>query len=243
MSNQPSSRRNNSDVNPPDLQLAQTNPTSPKIQHGSPQSSHRTLENSPYHNLSASVLQHASPRSQKFTKAVRFPPINNKGSPRSRDSSPKGTEGSDYFLTGSYSYRTDFGLKNKGPSFGLPFSAYEKTYIPGSKGAPLSMIKGLPGPGAYSIPEKPIDTPKITMKPRLRMFNEGLGVGIPHCNQYSPKTSLTLSARYAKQSQGFGDKYDFTKPKNDNPGPGAYSPSSFKGKFRTNFVTEKVGNL
>jgi len=72
----------------------------------------------------------------------------------------------------------------------------------------------------------------MTLQPRGRMFNEGLNLDSPKCNQYSPQTSLTQSSRFAKPTFGFGTKMDLAKPQNEFPGPGTYSPPSFIDKFQ-----------
>ena len=84
------------------------------------------------------------------------------------------------------------------------------------------------------------DITKISMKPRGKMFNEGLGLNSPKCNQYSPTTNLVLPTRHSQPGFGYGQKYDFTKPKNDNPGPGAYQPAQLSFGPTKKDVSEKI---
>lgn len=200
-----------------------------------------------YHNLSASTLQHSSV-SYKFPQANRFPPIKNTSgnslySPSPTSLSSKGTSlgfgnridlseygNKDARMNPSpdrYSLKSDFDKGHKkGRSFGIPYSYYQKVYLPGSREIPLQVTKELPGPGSYTI-EKPVleGMNKLTLMPKGKMFNEGKATDSPSINRYTPSTEFVLPARFKNISFGVGDRYDFTKVFNDYPGPGSYTPA------------------
>jgi hypothetical protein len=242
---------------------------SPKLGDSSARSPNKTLglsifspEDMSYHNLSSSILQHAS-LAYKFPQADRFPRLKTPYA-QSYVSSPSSIgnrattmgfgnrtdvaqycnkESVKYPSPDRYNLTSEFDQKDKGKTFGLPYSAYERIYIPGNPNVPLSVTKDLPGPGAYYMPRDPVASmSKITLKPKGKMFNEDIIGCSPKCNQYSPKSTLVQSARFAKPTFGFGDKYDFTKSTNSYPGPGAYTPKSFVDKYRKREIAIKIGN-
>jgi len=199
-------------------------------------------------NQSASTLQHSA-TSWKFAKSPRFPKIRNltefsnyEELPSSLDQKSTsfgfGTKSQALEIStkrsaelpspNTYRIKSDFEKrKNKGKSFGLSFSAYAKNYVPNCTWVPPEIAKEYPGPGAYltaNLPEP--KKPRMTIKKRLKMFNEGLALDVPPSNHYRPVTTLLESARFRKITFGFGTKHDFTKVKNDNPGPGAYKIQS-----------------
>jgi len=132
-----------------------------------------------------------------------------------------------------YNVKSEFQDQDKGKTFGLSFASYEKVYIPGNREIPIPFTKHFPGPGTYYADRDPSsDMAKLTLRPKGKLFNEGLALNSPKCNQYTPKHALTEQARFAKPTFGFGTKSDFTKAPNDFPGPGTYTPPSFVDKFR-----------
>ena len=72
------------------------------------------------------------------------------------------------------------------------------------------------------------------------MYNNGLDLGIPASNMYSPKIVFVLPARHASPSFGYGKKYDFTQVRDISPGPGAYSPTVLGGRPGRKEVNYKV---
>jgi len=136
-----------------------------------------------------------------------------------------------------YSIRSDFDvIVAKGKASIGPSSPTDK-----SQDGAFSNIKKVPGPGAYNVQKDILsEVVSISMKPRGKMFNEGLGLSSPKCNQYSPSTNLTLPTKHAKPSFGYGQKYDFTKPRNDNPGPGAYYPAKLSFGPAKKDVSDKI---
>lgn len=198
-------------------------------------------------NHSASTLQHST-LSWGFARSPRFPKVRSFVDPHDPLELPTtldkkatsfgyGIKG-DAFAQSSkraitfpgpdrYLLKSDFQNKQSGKSFGLPYSAYAKTYVPGNNTLPPEIAKDLPGPGAYysvQIPEP--KKARITFKPKGKMFNEALVLDSPPVNHYNPKTTLVDSTRFRNTSFGFGKKLDFTKDKSCNPGPGSYSLSS-----------------
>ena len=133
-----------------------------------------------------------------------------------------------------YKIKSEFDTKKgKGKTFGLPWSAYERVYQPNSQLVSIAYSKGLPGPGTYYNERDPtVAMSKTTLAPKGKMFNENICLDSPKCTNYTPINSLTENARYKKITFGFGEKYDFTKSNNANPGPGTYSPPSFVDKYR-----------
>ena len=214
------------------------------------------------HSQSASTLQHAS-YSWAFPKAERFPKIRTSSEFSSVLDLPttlsnKATtfgfgnkivmsevnskQAKDNPGPDRYNLKSDFDVKNKGRSFGLPFSVYAKNYLPGVNLVPPEIAKDYPGPGAYTI-DDPIGAkkPKITLKPRGRMFNEVVGNDTPSSNYYSPSHTLVSPSRYKNTSFGFGQRYDFTKAVNQNPGPGTYKiPSKFDKYTKKNMLYMKA---
>ncbi len=199
-------------------------------------------------NQSASTLQHSA-TSWKFAKSPRFPKIRNLTEFNNFEELPslldqKSTSfgfgsksqvleiqtkrSAEFPSPNSYRIKSEFGTnKTKGKSFGLSFSAYAKTYVPNCTWVPPEIAKDYPGPGQYLTPNLPEPKkPRITIKRRLKMFNEGLGMDVPSSSHYRPITTLQESARYRKITFGFGTKHDFTKVTNQNPGPGAYKVMS-----------------
>jgi len=219
-------------------------------------------------NLSSSMILPNS-ASIKFSKAERFPPIKPlEGSPKyyltpSSFSLKKGPSmgygervdiisqstidkaSVNYPSPIDYPRKSDFDQspERKGKSFGLGYAVYEKAYIPGNKNLSLSVSKEIPGPGAYKVEKDVIaGMGKVHFLPRGKMFNEGLGLGSPNSNHYSPKTEIIMSGRFRSIGFGFGKKYDFTKKKDYVPGPADYSPSFFKERnFSRRDVSPKVG--
>ena len=215
--------------------------------------------------LSTSVLLPGSV-SHKFNQAGRFPPVKQVVSPKyygspSSFSTNKGPsmgfgDRSDIANLGdkdsvshpsplAYRIKSEFDqhYQKKGKTFGLPHSVYEKVYLEGSKDSPLAYKKELPGPGTYNITKDIIaGKGKVSFPARGKMFNEGLGLGSPKCNQYSPKRDLIESAKFKGITLGIGPKSDFTKKKDNFPGPSDYSPSFFKEKFTRKHVSSKIGH-
>jgi hypothetical protein len=134
-----------------------------------------------------------------------------------------------------YSLKSDFDPKHKGRTFGLPHSVYAKVYVPGNNVVNPETAKEIPGPGSYKYDE-PIgaDKVKYTLKPRGRMFNEGLGGDTPASNYYTPNDVAISPSRFKNTSFGIGGRSDFTKSFGvQNPGPGTYkikSPFDSYGK-------------
>lgn len=217
----------------------------------SPSRFYSTQDKPFFHNLSSSVLQHSS-LSYRFPQADRFPTIDVSG-PKSYCNTPTamsrkattlgyggrvdlstfGNKESAVFPSPQkYNIKSGFEEKGKGKTFGLSYASYEKVYVPGNKELPPAYAKLLPGPGAYYTDrDSTIEMPKLTMRPKGKMFNEGLSINSPKCSQYTPNHNLTERARYAKPTFGFGVKSDFTKTHNEVPGPGAYAPKSFVDKY------------
>ena len=206
------------------------------------------------HNMSASVLQHSS-SAHKFPQADRFGDLKNYTGPRSYCASPsslshKSTtmgfggrvdvsqlgnkEAVNFPSPAKYQIKSEFDTnKGKGKTFGIPWSAYDRVYQPNSQLVPISYSKGLPGPGTYHSQKDPtLNMSKVTFAPKGKMFNENICLDSPKCTHYTPKNGITESSRFKKITFGFGDKYDFTKVGNANPGPGSYTPPSFVDKYR-----------
>jgi len=223
-----------------------------KCRDGSPCRCHTEECTSDLHNLSASILANPSQPTYKFPQAERFSPIKDAGPKvhHHHDSSSPcrcklgSLDSLDQLLSADrYNLKSDFATGNgKGYSFGLPHSVYKKTYVPGNKDVPLHEIKYIPGPGAYHAEKTDITSKmsKVTFKQRGKMFNESIAHDLPPCNLYSPKMSLVTPAKYSGASFGYGQKYDFTKVKNFNPGPGAYTPSAVGGKSMKIDVADKL---
>ena len=200
----------------------------------------------------------------RFNQAERFPPIKDSVSPkyygspssfatnkgpsmgfgdRSDITKLKNKDSTDHPSPLAYRIKSEFDHTKKGRTFGLPHSVYEKVYVEGSKDSPLAFKKDLPGPGSYDITKDIIaGKGKMSFQARGKMFNEGLGLGSPKCNQYSPKTELVTPAKYKNVSLGIGKKYDFTKKKDNFPGPSDYSPNFFKNNLPRKYVSPKVGH-
>jgi len=204
------------------------------------------------HNLSSSVLQHSSV-SHKIPQADRFPPIKVAyNTSRSYNASPsalslksttlgfgtkmdftKKTDGTKSPGPANYKLNSDFeGNKTRGKTFGLPWSAYESVYQPDNRLVSIPVSKHYPGPGTYfHEKEGSLNSSRITIATKGKMFNENICLDSPRCTQYTPRQQLVESARYKNPTFGFGQKYDFTKVNNSNPGPGAYTPPSFCDKY------------
>jgi len=145
-----------------------------------------------------------------------------------------------------YPLKSDFDQspERKGKSFGLSHAVYEKNYTPGYKIQSLSVAQEIPGPGAYKIEKDVIaGMGKVHFLPKGKMFNEGLGLGSPNSNHYSPKTEIIMNGRFRGIGFGFGKKYDFTKKKDYVPGPADYNPNVFKENFSRRDVSPKVGRI
>ena len=197
-------------------------------------------------NHSASTLQHSTV-AWGFSKATRFPKISsNPGlfDPPSTLNKKATSFGFGYKgealdnttkraaqLPGpnKYTLRSTFQNDKAGRSFGLPFSVYAKTYIPEQTYLSPELARELPGPGAYYTARDPEPKkPRITIKHRGKMFNEALNIDSPPSSLYHPVMSLVESSRFKNTGFGFGEKHDFTKNTNGNPGPGSYQlPSCF----------------
>jgi len=204
------------------------------------------------HNLSASVLQHSAV-SHRIPQADRFPPIKTVyNSSRSYNPSPstlslksttmgfgtkidftKKGDGTKSPGPAGYKIKGDFEpAKTKGKTFGLPWSAYESVYQPDNKLVAIPVSKHYPGPGTYfNEKDTSLNSSRITIAGKGKMFNENICLDSPRCTQYTPRQMLVESARYKNPTFGFGQKYDFTKVTNANPGPGAYSPASFTDRY------------
>jgi len=193
------------------------------------------------HCESASTLQHSSAH-WGFAKDSRFPKIHNITEFKYNDYSTLDKKTTSFGFGSksevletnsrrtaalpspvSYKIKSAFDDKKAGKTFGLSYAAYAKTYVPGCTWMPPEIAKHYPGPGAYhtqQIPEP--KKSRITIKPRLKMFNEYVSMDIPSSSRYNPVNSLVESARFRNISFGFGTKHDFTKVQNANPGPGSY---------------------
>jgi len=193
------------------------------------------------HTQSASTLLHSS-TSWGFPKGSRFPKIHNLTEFKYNDYSTLDKKSTSFGFgsksevlevnsrrsanlpsPNSYRIKSDFEKKGGGKTFGLSYSAYAKTYVPGCTWMPPEIAKEFPGPGHYYAPQiiEP-KKPRMTIKPRLKMFNEHVNKDIPSSNRYNPVLSLVESARFRNITFGFGTKHDFTKAQNQNPGPGTY---------------------
>jgi len=206
---------------------------------------------------SASTLQHAN-IAWGFSKADRFP--KNRGSyefasileiPSSLNSKTTSfgfgnkivmSEVNSKFAKDNpapdrYNLKSDFESKHKGRTFGLPHSVYAKTYMPGSNVVHPEVAKNIPGPGSYNYDEAiGTDKVKYTLKPRGRMFNEGLGGDTPASNYYAPSDVAISPSRFKNTTFGVGGRYDFTKAGNSNPGPGTYKVKSRFDNLGQNIV-------
>ena len=69
------------------------------------------------------------------------------------------------------------------------------------------------------------------MKYQTKIANEN-----PPCNMYSLKEKIVSNERYNKITLGKGNKIDFSKPLNHNPGPGNYQIPSFTDKYSKNVL-------
>lgn len=195
-------------------------------------------------NHSASTLQHSA-ASWGFSKADRFPKISsNPGLFDAPSTLNKKSTSFGFGFKGEaleiatrraaqlpgpncYNLRSTFQNDKAGRSFGLPFSVYAKTYIPEQSYLSPEVAKDLPGPGAYytsRVPEP--KKARITLKAKGKMFNEALNLDSPPSSLYHPVMSLVESSRFKSTGFGFGEKHDFTKNTNGNPGPGSYKLSS-----------------
>lgn len=140
-----------------------------------------------------------------------------------------------------YMIKSDFQNKKAGRTFGLSYSAYAKIYVPGCTWMPPEIAKDYPGPGTYYTPRIPEPKrPRITLKPKGKMFNEDLCLDAPPVNKYHPVMSLVESARFRNTTFGFGNKLDFTKSPNSNPGPGTYKVVSCFDKIVSKKKKKKV---
>jgi len=64
------------------------------------------------------------------------------------------------------------------------------------------------------------------------MFNDFKDEDTPSANYYSPSYNLVSPSRGVQRSIGYGDRYDFTRSANANPGPGAYKITSAFDKYK-----------
>lgn len=76
------------------------------------------------------------------------------------------------------------------------------------------------GPGRYEVREK-IGADKLKFSFGMKYFTKYENDN-PPCNSYTLKEKIVSNTRYNKISQGKGNKIDFSKPANYNPGPGNY---------------------
>jgi len=137
-----------------------------------------------------------------------------------------------------YNLKSDFDNKHKGRSFGLPHSVYAKVHIPGTNVVHPEVARNIPGPGSYNTEEAiGADKVKYTLKPRGRMFNEGLGGDTPASNYYTPSDVAISPSRFKNTTFGVGGRYDFTKAGNSYvPGPGSYKVKSRFDNLGQNIV-------
>ena len=143
-----------------------------------------------------------SDRSCSFGYGKRWSPINATG----RDSPSPGT----------YESPSNFGVKNKGPSFKQKYRER------------IDIKALIPGPGAYN-PYSPIGkrAPKYTFREK---FEEKVRCNTPPPNTYSPSFRLVEKENYKVVSFGVGDRPQIYGKIEEIPGPGAYEiPSLFKG--------------
>ena len=121
---------------------------------------------------------------------------------------------------------------NKGKSFGLPHSVYEKIYIPNLNYQSPHVAKNFPGPGQYKIDEQiGSGKKKITLKSRIKWFAEENRSDAPPSNYYNPVRDLTEPSRFKKISLGYGQRSTIGKIKDFVPGPGTYKLPSVFDRF------------
>lgn len=119
----------------------------------------------------------------------------------------------------------------KGPSFGISYAYYGKTYIPGNRIPNLELNRDLPGPGKYERDREIGDLSianrrrvNITIKPKRTDFiEEELKKDHSPKKYYFPIRDLVYEKRFNGVGFGKGDKFDFTySPAQEFPGPGHY---------------------
>jgi len=119
----------------------------------------------------------------------------------------------------------------KGPSFGLSYAYYDKTYIPGYKIQNIARNKKMPGPGKYEV-DRELGDLNITKKRRVNIkikgrrgdfIDEEIKKDQSPKKYYFPKTDLVSEKRFNAVTFGKGMKFDFThSPTMEFPGPGHY---------------------
>ena len=130
----------------------------------------------------------------------------------------------------NYMVKSDFDIKNKGKSFGLPFSVYAKVKLPHIDILTPENAGSIPGPGYYNILNDSFGKykKKALLLGKGKTMNDMIKEKAPPPNYYTPKSDLVINNRYKNMTFGISQRNTFQENLRTTPGPGTYN---MKSKF------------